>query len=71
MKDEVYNKILNAYKQIFLNSIKYFVPTTVFMFCLMLPFVGGACFGNIGCVIAIAIDIPLVIGLVEYCFTRC
>ena len=70
MKDEVYNKILNAYKQIFLNSIKYFVPTTMFMFCLMLPFEAGVLFGNLGCVIAIAITIPLIIGTVEYCFTR-
>lgn len=38
------------------------------MFCLMLPFVAGDCFGTLGCVIAITIDIQLVVGLVKYCF---
>ena len=39
----------------------------MFMFCGMLPFIAGANLGIVACVIAIAIDIPLVISTVNYC----
>lgn len=60
-------KILNAYKEILNNSVRYIVPTTMFMFCGILPFIAGANLGVAACVLAIAIDIPLVISTINYC----
>jgi hypothetical protein len=60
-------KILNAYKEILNNSVKYIVPTTIIMFGFALPFAANYYLGTIACIVAICVVIPLFIGTINYC----
>lgn len=57
----------DAFAEILKGSIKYCIPTFGFGFCVVAPFVGGALFGPIGVLVALAIVIPIGASTADYC----